>query len=321
MDEIWINYYVMPVCFGMNEFAIVNGLRFHEQLEPLLKETPNKKSKSSKTPEPPPSNKGKTLSKRPPTNKGNKKIEELLDIARRGYKGWAFEVIPHLRIQVKNSPDEISHPRIFRWLAAKSNIKIKEVDLFNPSNDAVVHPSFVPTEKELGMNSFITLGLIHTIADPMVELIKEKLDGAIAIRRAVRQGRPHIETLHDQPAATDLGVACGGIASGVVEVSDSHADTEDAASHNDEHVDAQEKDQLFEKIDALTNVVEKLKSKRGVIPSKKVREPYTPTVEVRKKKRAIRHILSNKKSKQIATPPLPKVDEVQGPLKKVYIYT
>ncbi|KAH0781298.1 hypothetical protein KY290_000896 [Solanum tuberosum] len=37
MDEIWINYCGMPVCFGMKEFAIVTGLRCHPPSEPLPK--------------------------------------------------------------------------------------------------------------------------------------------------------------------------------------------------------------------------------------------------------------------------------------------
>ncbi|KAH0670091.1 hypothetical protein KY289_024584 [Solanum tuberosum] len=37
MDEIWINYRGMPVCFGMKEFSIVTGLRCHPPFEPLPK--------------------------------------------------------------------------------------------------------------------------------------------------------------------------------------------------------------------------------------------------------------------------------------------
>ncbi|KAF3683084.1 hypothetical protein FXO37_02030 [Capsicum annuum] len=79
-------------------------------------------------------------------------------------------------------------------------------------------------------------------------------------------------------------------------------------------------DKLFEKVEAITKVVEELKSKRGVIPSKKVRESYTPTTMVRRKKRAISQVLFNQKSKKITTPPSPKIFEVQGPFKKVDIY-
>lgn len=57
-------------------------------------------------------------------------------------------------------------------------------------------------------------------------------------------------------------------------------------------------DKLFEKIEAIAKAIEELKSKRGVMLSKKVSVPYTPTAVVRKKKRSIRHILSIMKLKK-----------------------
>ena len=48
MDEIWINYYGMPVCFGLQEFSIVTGLRCDHPEEPLIKETPHKGSNKRK---------------------------------------------------------------------------------------------------------------------------------------------------------------------------------------------------------------------------------------------------------------------------------
>ncbi|KAF3661695.1 hypothetical protein FXO38_11558 [Capsicum annuum] len=143
----------------------------------------------------------------------------------------------------------------------------------------------------------------------------------------------------------------GGITGRVVDVGGRHADADTAFSRDDEHVDAQEKinmfeitpytgpfhpytgpsypysatshpysdpshpfsplcshckckeckdrmDKILEKLEVITKVVEKLKSKRGVIPSNKVRESYTPTVEVGRKKRAISQILSNLKPKK-----------------------
>ncbi|KAF3645424.1 hypothetical protein FXO37_20991 [Capsicum annuum] len=115
----------------------------------------------------------------------------------------------------------------------------------------------------------------------------------------------------------DLGVSSGGVAGGV-DVGGRHADT--TPSRDIEH-DSQ--DNLFVKVEAITKAVEKLKSKRGVIPSKKVREPYTPTTAVRRKKIAISQVHSNQKSKKITTPPFsknPKAVKVQGPFKKVDIY-
>ncbi|KAM3285190.1 hypothetical protein P3S67_023989 [Capsicum chacoense] len=299
MDEIWINYCGMPVCFGLQEFAIVTGLRCHRPEVPL----PNKRSKERKC-------------------KG--KIDGLFNIARRGYKAsnlltdledktipeqygeklclvwfahsvilardvnkviedgllaraedfdkfnnhpwgydsfyltvqylltklssgttilygfpcafmaWAFEAIPPIQKQLMNYPDEVYHPRMFRWLAAKSNTNIKEADLFNPLDDAVVHPWIVPTKEESVMTSYITLGHVNTIADPTVELIKKKLAGATAIRRAVRQSQPNVEALHDQPfTKADPGASSGG----VVSVGGGHADAATTRDDDLQYVD------------------------------------------------------------------------------------
>ncbi|KAF3626998.1 hypothetical protein FXO37_30092 [Capsicum annuum] len=127
---------------------------------------------------------------------------------------WAFEVIPPLRKQLMDYPNEVSHPRMFRWLAAKSNTNIKDADLFNPTDDAVMHPWIMPIEEESVMTSYITLSHVNTIANLMVELIKKELAGAIAIRRAVRQGQPNVEALHDQLfTKADPGASSGGVVS------------------------------------------------------------------------------------------------------------
>ncbi|KAF3665880.1 hypothetical protein FXO37_10843 [Capsicum annuum] len=146
---------------------------------------------------------------------------------------WAFEAIPPLRKQVMDYPNEVSYLRMFRWLAAKNNKRIKETDLCNPLDDVVVHPWIVPTEQELGMTSFITLGYVDTIVDPAMELINKELAGATAIRRVVRQGQPNVEALYDQPTAADPSAFSGG----VVGVDGRHVDV--ATTHDDEHIDAQ----------------------------------------------------------------------------------
>ncbi|KAF3645117.1 Protein trichome birefringence-like 25 [Capsicum annuum] len=145
-----------------------------------------------------------------------------------GFMAWAFEVIPLLRKQVKDYLNEISHSRILRWLAAKSNTGIKDVDLFNPLVDAVI---------------LLSSKVLLIIADPMVELIKNELARAKSIRRAVRQGQPNIEALYNQSATTNPCAASGSFAGGVVHVGGSYAA---AANYDDEHVDAQEKINMFE---------------------------------------------------------------------------
>ncbi|KAF3634390.1 hypothetical protein FXO38_25159 [Capsicum annuum] len=249
MDEIWVNYYGMLVCFSLQEFTIVMGLRCHQ-------------------PEEPPIAKG-ISHKRYKARKSKEKIDGLFDIARRGYKAselltdlmdktipkqyreklclvwfshlvilardvnkvWAFETIPPLRKQVMDYPNEVSHLRIFRWLTPKNNIKIKEANIFNLLNDAVVHPWIVPTERESMMTSYITLGYVDTIADSTVELIKKELAGATTIRRAVRQGQPNVEALHDQSTMADPGASSGG----VVGVGGRYTDA--ATTRDNDHID------------------------------------------------------------------------------------
>ena len=84
-------------------------------------------------------------------------------------------------------------------------------------------------------------------------------------------------------------------------------------------------DNLISSIDALTVAVKELTSKRGVIPSRKITEPFTP-LEVKRRKRAISKVLSDIKSRKIATPlpctveQLPRAIGEQGELKKVNVY-
>ncbi|KAM3219403.1 hypothetical protein P3L10_023934 [Capsicum annuum] len=200
------------------------------------------------------------------------------------------------------------------------------------------------------MTSYITLGHVDTIADPTVELIKKELAGATAIRTAVRQGQPNVEALHDQSfTKADPGASSGG----VVGVGGRYADA--TTTRDAEHIDAQERinmfqntsfrpctcpshpsspscsrcecdeckdrqDKLFKKVEAISKVIEELKSNRCAIPFKKVREPHTSTALVRRKKRVIRDVLSARKSKEIVIPPSPKAVEVLGQVKKVDIY-
>ncbi|KAF3624724.1 hypothetical protein FXO38_30105 [Capsicum annuum] len=162
---------------------------------------------------------------------------------RRGTDGvWEFEAISHLQKQFKNYPDEVSHPRILRWLDVKGNPKIKDVDLFKPSYDAVVHPWIVSTEKKLRMTFLITLGLIDTIANPMVEFIKKELAGATVIRSSVRKGQPSVEALHDQTTAANSNISSRDIFGGV-DIGGRHADI--SANHDFEHINAKKKN-MFE---------------------------------------------------------------------------
>ncbi|PHT49130.1 Protein-tyrosine-phosphatase MKP1 [Capsicum baccatum] len=92
------------------------------------------------------------------------------------------------KCKVKDYPDEVSHPSILRWLAAKSNTRIKAVDFFNPPDNT------------------------------------NELARAIAIRSTVRQGLPNVEALHGQPTPVDPDAS----SMGVVDVGGSHTDAHSA---------------------------------------------------------------------------------------------
>ncbi|PHT35621.1 hypothetical protein CQW23_23321 [Capsicum baccatum] len=95
------------------------------------------------------------------------------------YLAWAFEAIPYLRQQV-NYQEEVSCPRILRWLSAKTDKNAKFLDLFNPPKEAIVHLWLVPTNREYKMPFFLTLRFVQTLSDPkVVDRIKMELFGAI----------------------------------------------------------------------------------------------------------------------------------------------
>ncbi|KAM3270853.1 hypothetical protein P3S67_029055 [Capsicum chacoense] len=202
---------------------------------------------------------------------------------------------------------------MMQWVICCNRLSIN----CNWCNRWVVYPWNVPIIDELGMTSFLTLGLVDTKEDPTVELIKKELAGETSIKRVVRQGQPNVEAFHDQPqTAIDM---CASSSVFLVELFVMVAVilvllpvVIMMCKDN--------KDKLLEKLEAIAEAVEKLKSRRDIIPSNEVRDPCTPTVAVRRKRRKIRQILSILKSTKIATPPALKVVKVQGPPKKVDIF-
>ncbi|KAF3671237.1 hypothetical protein FXO37_08146 [Capsicum annuum] len=100
-------------------------------------------------------------------------------------EAWAFEAISYLRQQV-NYQEEVSCPRILRCLSAKTDKNVKFLDLFIPSKDAIVHPSLVPTNRELKMSFFLILRSVKTLSDPkFIDKIKMELFGVKTITRKI----------------------------------------------------------------------------------------------------------------------------------------
>ncbi|KAF3685526.1 putative glycerol-3-phosphate 2-O-acyltransferase 6-like [Capsicum annuum] len=101
------------------------------------------------------------------------------------FMAWEFEAIPYLRQQV-NYQEGVFCPRILRWLSAKTHKNTKFLNLFNPPKDVNVHPSLVPTNRELKMPFFLTLRSVQTLLDPkVIDIIKMELFEATTIIRKI----------------------------------------------------------------------------------------------------------------------------------------
>ncbi|PHU15406.1 hypothetical protein BC332_16611 [Capsicum chinense] len=113
-------------------------------------------------------------------------------------EAWAFKVIPYLRQQV-NYQEEVSCPRILRWLSAKTDKNTKFLDLFNPSTEAIVYPWLVPTNQELKMPFSLTIRSVQTLSDPkVINGIKMELFRATTItRKTILEGEANNAPLID----------------------------------------------------------------------------------------------------------------------------
>ncbi|KAG5590544.1 hypothetical protein H5410_041058 [Solanum commersonii] len=175
-DEVLINYCGMPLFFGRREFAIVSGLKCHLPSKPIPEFIDIEAFNNY-----PWGHESFELTIKYLLKPLGPKTNNLFGFPW-AFMAWAFEAIPHLRHQV-NTEEEISFPRILRWLREKTKTVKNPPDLYNPPHDAVVHPWLVATENELKMPYLITLGLVETLFDPVVDRVKTKLAGARTIKR------------------------------------------------------------------------------------------------------------------------------------------
>ncbi|KAH0730698.1 hypothetical protein KY285_001610 [Solanum tuberosum] len=323
MDEIWINYCGMPICFDMKEFAIVTGLRCHPPSEPLpkvarLRKPREKKiSKSVKV-----AKKGKKPVKTVNTkiNKGKEKLNnenELLAIIGPSYK--AKDLIEDLQSKkvLKKHKERLClvwFVHAILWVKDINNVidlslfvLSQDLDAFNNYPLGLGHLKQYLTSESNSMitrNKFLNqgfLGIINTKSDPTVDLIKKKeLAGTTTIKREapIVSGDTNDVAL-DVDVDVNIGVDIGYA----------------GAKSGGEHVD--DVGEVKKSLDALTSAVKELISKRGVIPSRKISEPFTP-LKITRTRKSISKILSNmKKRQQIVTTPLPwNVESSSGAIKE-----
>uniref|UniRef100_M1CCK5 DUF1985 domain-containing protein n=1 Tax=Solanum tuberosum TaxID=4113 RepID=M1CCK5_SOLTU len=295
MDEIWINYCGMPVCFGMKEFAIVTGLRCHPPSEPLpkvarLRKPREKKiSKSVKV-----GKKGnrsvKTINTK--TNKGKEKLNnenELLAIIGPSYK--AKDLIEDL--QSKKVLKKHKERMCLVWfvhaiLWAKDINNVIDLSLFVLAQDLDAFNNY-----PWGNDSyFLTVEYLVSKLSPKTNnlygfpwaFMAWAFEAIPYLRKQFNDYSKEIS----QPRILSSCSACK---------------CEECKNKEAQLISTGE--DVKKSLDTLTSVVKELISKRCVIPSRKISEPFTP-LKIKRRRKSISKILSNmKKRQQIATNPLP----------------
>ncbi|PHU06530.1 hypothetical protein BC332_23019 [Capsicum chinense] len=308
MDEVWINYCGMPVCFGWKEFAIVTGLKCYppSQVIPILtqkKKIPrtSKKGKGKSCDRDDlvsiigPSFKNKNLIKALKGKGLPKKYKQSLCLVWFVHNIlWARDVNNNISFDLIKLSDDLetfnSYPCGYE--SFKMTVKYlltllapKTVNLYGfPLAFMIVHPSLVLTNRELKMPFFITLRSVQTLSDPkVIDIIKINFFGArTIIRKIVLEGR-----LVVVDGLSGDGVVDGG-SGAVVGANDAlltvfktnhyeyhHTGYTDFASPSEcfacKCQDFRAKyDVVINAINALTASVKELTSKRGFIPSKRI---------------------------------------------------
>ncbi|PHU01147.1 hypothetical protein BC332_30934 [Capsicum chinense] len=274
MDEVWINYYGMPVCFGWKEFAIATGLKCYppSQVIPILTQ--------KKAPRTPKKGKGKSYAR-----------DDLVSIVGRSFKNKnLIEALKGKGLSKKHKQllclvwfvHNIIWARDVNNNIILSLIKLSE-DLEN------VHPSLVSINREMKMPFFLTLWSVQTLSDPkVIDRIKMEFFGATTItRKIILEGGLVVV---DGAFGGGSGAAVGTNDAPLTVFKANHYEYDqtsytDFASPNEcsacKCQDCRAKhDVVINATNALTASVKELISKRGLIPSKRILFPAAP-LEIR----------------------------------------
>ncbi|KAG5627696.1 hypothetical protein H5410_012914 [Solanum commersonii] len=212
-DEVLINYCGMPFFFGRREFAIVSGLKCHppsEQVpEFIVKKEPRRRKKGGKE-ETRQSTEEQDLMSLVGTSFKNPNLIYLLnaDDTPRKHKEslcllWfvhnvllAKDLNNNISLKWVNLSRDIEAFKNYPWGHESFELTVKYLlkplgpkinNLFDfPWDFMVVHPWLVPTEKELQMSYLITLGLVETLFNPVVDRVKMELGVKVIPSKNVR---------------------------------------------------------------------------------------------------------------------------------------
>ncbi|PHU17252.1 hypothetical protein BC332_12947 [Capsicum chinense] len=340
MDEVWINYCGMPVCFGWKEFAIVTGQKCYpsSQVIPIL--TQNKAPCIPKKSKGKSCDRGDLVSIVGPSFKNKKLIEALKgkELSKKHKQSLYFVWFAHnillerdvnnnISVRLINLSEDLeafnnypwgyeSFKMTFQYLLTP--LALKTVNLYGfPWAFIIVHPSLVLTNRELKMPFFLTLQYVQTFSDPQViNRIKMELFGAITITRktVLKSGLIFVDGLSSDGAVSGgSGVAAGANDAPLVVFKTNHYEYDhtgytyfaspcecSACKCQDCRV---KYNVVINAINALTAFVKELTSKRGVISSKRVLFPSTLLeIEAKKRRKVISKVLSSTQKSKLATP-------------------
>ncbi|PHT27124.1 hypothetical protein CQW23_33274 [Capsicum baccatum] len=270
MDEVWINYNGIPICFGWEEFAIVTGLKYYppspSQVIPTLTQ--------KKAPRTPKKEKGKSSDR-----------DYLVSIVGPSFKNKnLIEALKGKGLSKKYKQSLCLVWFVHNVLWARDVNNNISLDLINLSEDLeIVHPWIVPTNRELEMLFFLTLRYVQTLSDPkVVDEIKMELFGATTItRKIILEGGANDAplTVFETTSHYDY------VHNGCTDFSPDFAASSECSSCKCQDCKVKH-DGVINAINALTASVKKMTSKRCVIPSKRISYPDTPLeIKTAKKRR------------------------------------
>ncbi|KAH0715835.1 hypothetical protein KY284_008740 [Solanum tuberosum] len=304
--EVWIDYNGLPLCFDINEFAIMTGLRYHslpplsqqlakigkegEILVDLVGQSANAAVLIEKMSDP-------CLTK-----------NQKLAIS----KAWAFEAIPALQRLAKDSSPEKSIPRMIKWMAGTPAYKTNIDPIYQTKEqmqNQVVHPFLFPTNIEKEQIYVQDIESYEDSSDPKIDALKEELALVTAIKLNIIVVEEGLEiTGGENSVARNYGVerdgdgqialdTCryfGGVGRdesyladlgrgedtpGVIKTTNVNAFNSDCCCKCETCCDKYET--LLNEVKSLSTKLDGQQSKRTIYPSYARKSPYTPALKKR----------------------------------------
>ncbi|PHT46035.1 hypothetical protein CQW23_15193 [Capsicum baccatum] len=229
------------------------------------------------------------------------------------YFGWKeFAIVTGLKCYPPSQVIPILTPKKYSAHPKKAKANHVIVMAWCPLLVQNVHPSLVPTNRELKMSFFLTLQSVQTLSEPkVIDGIKIELFGATTItRKTILEG-----------GLVVVDEAVGGGSGAAVGANDASLTVFKANHYEYDHTgyidffspsecsackcqDCRAKyDVVINAIDALTASVKELTSNRGLIPSKRILFPSSPLeIWAKRRRRVISRALSGIQKSKIATP-------------------